>query len=84
MYGYIKGTIIENSSNYILIDNNGIGYIIFVANPYSYEINNPAYIPVPHTTNDYLNKYYNINGDQMWYHDAAFTQLWVECPSHNV
>ena len=24
MYGYIKGTIIENSSNYILIDNNGI------------------------------------------------------------
>ena len=39
MYGYIKGTIIENSSNYILIDNNGIGYIIFVANPYSYEIN---------------------------------------------
>ena len=39
MYGYIKGTIIENSSNYILIDNNGIGYIIFVASPYSYEIN---------------------------------------------
>ena len=39
MYGYIKGTIIENSSNYILIDNNGIGYVIFVANPYSYEIN---------------------------------------------
>lgn len=39
MYGYIKGKIIENSSNYILIDNNGIGYIIFVANPYSYEIN---------------------------------------------
>lgn len=39
MYGYIKGKIVENSSNYILIDNNGIGYIIFVANPYSYEIN---------------------------------------------
>lgn len=39
MYGYIKGTIIENSSNYILVDNNGIGYIIYVANPYSYEIN---------------------------------------------
>ena len=39
MYGYIKGKIIENSSNYILVDNNGIGYIIFVANPYSYEIN---------------------------------------------
>lgn len=51
---------------------------------YSYEINNPAFIPVPYATNDYYNKYYNINGDQMWYWDAEFTRLWEECPSHNV
>lgn len=51
---------------------------------YSYEINDPAYIPVPVASQEYRNKYYNINGDQMWYHDAAFTQLWEECPSHNV
>ena len=38
MYGYIKGTIVENNSNYVIIDNNGIGYIIYVANPYSFEI----------------------------------------------
>lgn len=38
MYGYIKGTIVENNSNYIIIDNNGIGYVIYVANPYSFEI----------------------------------------------
>lgn len=50
----------------------------------SYEINDPEYIPVPYTTNDYANKYYNLNGDQMWYWDAEFTQLWEECPSHNV
>lgn len=50
---------------------------------FSYQINNPAYISIP-TTGDYVDKYYNINGDQMWYWDAAFTQLWEECPSHNV
>lgn len=49
----------------------------------SYEINNVAYIQVP-ALDDYTGKYYNINGDHLWYHDAAFTQLWEECPSHNV
>lgn len=39
MYNYIKGkiTIIEN--NFIVIDNSAIGYGVFVANPYSYELN---------------------------------------------
>ena len=50
----------------------------------SYVINNPAFIEVPYSTNDYIDKYYNINGDQMWYWDAEFTQFWEECPSHNV
>lgn len=50
---------------------------------FSYEVNHPAYISIPET-GDYVGKYYNINGDQMWYHDAEFTQLWEECPSHNV
>lgn len=49
----------------------------------SYEIDNPAFILVP-TLDDYSGKYYNINSDQMWYWDAEFTQLWEECPSHNV
>lgn len=50
----------------------------------SYLVNHPSYIEVPYATDDYYNKYYNINGDQLWYHDAEFTQLWEECPSHNV
>lgn len=44
----------------------------------------PAYIEVPYTTDDYVRKYYNLNGDQMWYWDENFTDLWEECPSHNV
>ena len=51
---------------------------------YSYEINNVYYIPIPYTTDDYLDKYYDLNNTKLWYHDAAFTQLWAECPSHNV
>ncbi len=39
MYEYIKGTIEEVETNYIVIDNNGIGYLTYVANPYSYKIN---------------------------------------------
>lgn len=39
MYSYIKGIIVDQSSNYIVIDNNGIGYQIYVGNPFSFEIN---------------------------------------------
>lgn len=41
-------------------------------------------IPILSDEYDYGDKYYNLNGDQMWYWDAEFTQLWEECPSHNV
>lgn len=50
---------------------------------YSYQVNHPSYIEVPYATDDYMDKYYNLNGDQMWYWDAEFTQIWEECPSHN-
>ena len=38
MYAYIKGTIIEINPSNIVIDNNGIGYELVVANPYEYEL----------------------------------------------
>ena len=40
MYGYIIGKVVEIYSNYIVIDNNGIGYLVYVPNPYSYILNN--------------------------------------------
>ena len=40
MYGYIIGLIKEVESNYVVIENNEIGYLIYVANPYYYQINN--------------------------------------------
>ena len=40
MYGYIKGIVTEIESNYIILENNNIGYQIYVANPFSYALNN--------------------------------------------
>lgn len=38
MFSFIKGAIAEVDKNYISLENNGIGYQIFVANPYKYNI----------------------------------------------
>ena len=38
MYEYIKGKIVNQESNYIVVDNNGIGYLIYVPNPYSFDL----------------------------------------------
>ena len=38
MYSYICGIIKEIGSNYVTLDNNGIGYLIYTANPYYYNL----------------------------------------------
>lgn len=38
MYSFIRGIIKETEKNYITVENNGIGYQIFVANPFSYQL----------------------------------------------
>ena len=38
MIEFIKGTVEEIESNYIGLNNHDIGYLIYTANPYSYEI----------------------------------------------
>jgi len=37
MFNYIKGKVVDQESNMIVIENGGIGYSVFVANPYSFE-----------------------------------------------
>ena len=39
MYAYIKGNISEINPTNIVVDNNGIGYEVVVANPYEYQLN---------------------------------------------
>lgn len=38
MYNYITGTIDDNTSGTIVVDNHGIGYDVNVPNPYAFEI----------------------------------------------
>ena len=38
MYDYISGVIKDIGSNYVIIDNNGIGYLIYTPNPYSFNL----------------------------------------------
>ena len=40
MYAYIDGKITEIDSNYIVLENNGIGYKVYTPNPYSFVENN--------------------------------------------
>ena len=39
MYNYIKGKIVETSSNYIVLENNNIGYQIYTGNPFEFQEN---------------------------------------------
>ena len=44
MYSYIKGVITMVEPSYVVLENNGIGYMIFVANPYLYKLNEEVLI----------------------------------------
>jgi len=39
MYGYIIGKVVKITPKYIICDNNGIGYLIIVPNPYNFILN---------------------------------------------
>ncbi|MFP7699523.1 MAG: Holliday junction branch migration protein RuvA [Candidatus Phytoplasma pyri] len=39
MYSYIKGKLVNIGQNFVVVDNNNIGYHIIVSNPSFYEIN---------------------------------------------
>lgn len=39
MYGYMFGIVTSQESNYIILENNKIGYLIYTANPYSFNLN---------------------------------------------
>ena len=39
MYGYIVGIVTKISPKYIICENNGVGYLIIVPNPFSYKLN---------------------------------------------
>lgn len=39
MYEYINGKITDVSPYYIVVENQGLGYLVYVANPFAYQLN---------------------------------------------
>lgn len=67
MYEYIKGTVIEVNPSHMVLDNQGIGYHIFIANPFrlSSQINQEATIYIYHSvTQDDIRLYGFINKEE--------------------
>lgn len=48
MYSYIKGIVSETDSNYIVLECSGIGYHIYVSNPFSFPLNEETKVYVYH------------------------------------
>jgi len=61
MYDYIKGIVTNIKMNAIVLDNNGIGYLIYVANPYTYQINNEYKVYVYQHVMEDENTLYGFN-----------------------
>ena len=39
MYGYIKGLVTKVTPKNIIVENQGIGYLLIVSNPYNFSLN---------------------------------------------
>lgn len=65
MYSYIKGTVIDIESDFIVIENHGIGYLVYTANPYSFELHQEIKIYIyQHIREDEESLYGFINKEE--------------------
>ena len=64
MFGYIKGNVKIINSNSIILENNNIGYIIFVPNPYSYKIDNEYMVYLYNFIKEDENSLYGFNSEE--------------------
>ena len=64
MYGYIKGTIKMIKPTHIVLDNNGIGYLIIVPNPYIYKLEEENIIYIHHYVREDINNLYGFVSEE--------------------
>ena len=65
MYEYIKGFIVNQIANYLVVDNSGIGYKLYTPNPYKFKENIETTIYVyTHVREDEYTLYGFINEDE--------------------
>lgn len=64
MFGYIIGKVKIINANNIILENNNIGYIIFVPNPYSYKIDNEYMVYLYNFIKEDENSLYGFNSEE--------------------
>lgn len=60
LYAYIEGTITEIKPSYLVIENQGIGYMIISPNPYSYHLGENLRIYTHHYVREDINALYGF------------------------
>ena len=64
MYAYIKGKISEVNPTNIVVDNNGIGYEVVVANPYEYHLNEERTVFISQQVREDSNVLYGLSNKE--------------------
>jgi Holliday junction DNA helicase RuvA len=64
MYNYIKGVVTSYGPNYISLENNGIGYLIYVPNPYSYQEEKEYTVYIYNHVREEENSLYGFRNEQ--------------------
>ncbi|MDX9692442.1 MAG: Holliday junction branch migration protein RuvA [Acholeplasmataceae bacterium] len=60
MYAYIEGIVTEIKPSYLVIENQGVGYMIISPNPYSYHLNERIRIYTHHYVREDINALYGF------------------------
>lgn len=64
MYAFINGTVSDIKPGYIVLNNNNIGYLIIVPNPYQYKINQEYKVYTYHYVREEINNLYGFLSEE--------------------
>lgn len=64
MYEYIIGTVTRIDPKYIVLENNGIGYILIVSNPYNFKVNETMKVYTYQYVREDINDLYGFNTEE--------------------
>lgn len=64
MYAYINGVIADIKPSHLVLENNGVGYLIIVANPYKYQLNEQVKIYLHHYVREDIFNLYGFHSNE--------------------
>lgn len=64
MYDYLKGNIVKEIANYIVLDVNGVGYKIYTSNPYAFKDSNDIKVFVYNHIREDENTLYGFKSEE--------------------